>query len=153
MGDYMSAENVKKFRKDLEDNTELKETIKKELEAYKDSGKKEREIIPEIARKLGYDFTDEEFKETNKIVSDEELSNVSGGKFWCGEDAPDGHELDCILMWYHGWQHYYWLNHICENCKSKNVRSLVRNGPFVCNDCGHYTYNPASSGGTSPGSC
>ena len=49
----MSVENVKKFRKDLEENEELKEKLKKELEAFKDSDKKEKELIPEIARKLG----------------------------------------------------------------------------------------------------
>ena len=75
----MSLENVNRFRKDLEENEELKENVKKELEAFKDSGKKERELISEIARKLGYDFTDEEFKEANKALSDEELANVSGG--------------------------------------------------------------------------
>ena len=38
----MSVENVKKFRKDLEKNEELKNNVKKELEAFKDSGKKEK---------------------------------------------------------------------------------------------------------------
>ena len=37
------------------------------------------------ARKLGYDFTDEEFNEdctNSKKLNDEELANVSGGYLW-----------------------------------------------------------------------
>ena len=134
----MSVENVKKFREDLKDNKELREKIEKELESFKDNDKNERDLIPEIARKLGYDFTDEEFKNTNKEISDEELANVSGGKFWCGEDAPDGHEIDCILTWYHGWSDYYNKKMICENCKSTNTHyddEVCLN--LICNVCGH----------------
>ena len=132
----MSVENVKKFRKDLRESEELNENLKKELEIFKDSGKKERELIPEIARKLGYDFTDEEFKEANKALSDEELANVSGGL--CNAEAPDGHELECILKWYHGWSDYYNKKMICEECHSTNTHyddDICRN--LICNDCGH----------------
>ena len=132
----MSVENVKKFREDFKENEELKGKVEKELEAYKDSGKKERELIPEIARKLGYDFTDEEFSEANKTLSDEELANVSGGM--CTADAPDGHELECILKWYHGWSDYYNKKMICEECHSTNTHyddDICRN--LICNDCGH----------------
>ena len=154
----MSVENAKKFREDFKENEELKEKIKKELELYKDSGKKEKEQIPEIARKLGYDFTDEEFKEEclkPKEISDEELANVSGGVLWLGEDAPDGHELWCIITYYHhGWQSYYWQNNICENCQSKNGYRETYTS-FYCRDCGHRTKLPGSGGGsaTSGGSC
>ena len=71
----MSLENVKKFKKDLEENAELKEKLSKELETFENSGKKERELIPEIARKLGYDFTNEEFEADSKKLSDNELEN------------------------------------------------------------------------------
>ena len=138
----MSVENVKKFRKDLEENEKLKNNLKKELEVFKDSGKKEKELIPEIARKSGYDFTDEEFKEEClklKELNDEELANVSGGYLWLGEDAPDGHELNCILSYYQGWHHYYWCNNICEKCKSKNGKRVAELDDFICNDCGHRT--------------
>ena len=147
----MSVENVNKFKKELVENKEVKEKVEKELESFKDSGKKERDLIPDIARKLGYDFTDEEFKEANKIVSDEELSNVSGGKFWCGEDAPDGHELDCILTWYHGWQDYYFKNKICENCKSTHGY-YETSSSFHCWDCGHNTKEYGSGYAHSGGS-
>ena len=44
----MSVENAKKFREDFKENEEIKEKIKKELEICKDSGQKEKELIPEI---------------------------------------------------------------------------------------------------------
>ena len=138
----MSVENVKKFRKDLEENEELKEKVKKELEVFKDSGKRESDLLPEIARKLGYDFTDEEFSEANKTLSDEELANVSAGVLWFGEDAPDGHELTCIKFYYWGWTNYYFENGICENCKSTNYKPGYLFGIHmgnICQDCDHVT--------------
>ena len=144
----MSKEFVKKFRKDLEENEELKEKLKKELESFKDSGKKEKELIPEIARKLGYDFTDEEFKEEfskPKKVDDEELANISGGYLWRGEDAPDGHEMECILFYYNDLSHYYWSNKICEKCKSTDIiidNSEEGAGDLICKKCGHRTETP-----------
>ena len=141
----MSKEFVKKFRKDLEENEELKEKLKKELETFKDSGKKEKELIPEIARKLGYDFTDEEFKEectNSKKLNDEELANVSGGYFFFGEDAPDGHEVNCYLCYYEGMGDYYYTNHVCEACGSTNTTGFnsMGEGRYVkCHNCGHKT--------------
>ena len=132
----MSVENVKKLREDLKDNKELREKIENKLKSIKDNDKNEIDLIPEIARKLGYDFTDEEFKNVNKELSDEELANVSGGL--CNADAPDGHELECILKWYHGWSDYYNKKMICEECHSTNTHyddDICRN--LICNDCGH----------------
>ncbi|SEG24588.1 nif11-like leader peptide domain-containing protein [Eubacterium ruminantium] len=137
----MSAENVKRFKKEFEENEEFKEKVKKELEAYKDSGKNEREIIPEIAVKLGYDFTNEEFEEDSKELSANELENVSGGMFWFGEDAPDGHEVGCFFAFYLEWSNYYYANGICEKCKSKNVKKIEGSdySYLICNDCNHQT--------------
>ena len=138
----MSVENAKKFKKDLEENEELKANVKKELEALKDSGKKESELLPEIARKLGYDFTDEEFEEVSKVLSDEELANVSGGMFGFGEDAPDGHEVGCFFFFYLKWSNYYFANGICESCKSKNVTKIEGSdcSYLICHNCNHETH-------------
>ena len=140
----MSVENVEKFRRDFKENEELKEKVKKELETIKDR-KKEEELVPEIARKLGYDFTDEEFKSVNKRLSDEELANVSGGLF--GESTPDGHEVDCWSNYYEDWYEYYWSKQICEACGTKNTGDWerltpddIRLGRFKCKNCGQYTY-------------
>ena len=141
----MSVENVKKFRKDLEENEELKNNVKKELEVFKDSGKKEKELIPEIARKLGYDFTVEEFKEESsklKEVNDKELANVSGGVFGLGDDAPDGNEVGCLLNYYISWHEYYFRHRICPKCKSTNVNAYdprSAHSVYTCNDCGAFT--------------
>ena len=135
----MSVENVKKFREDVEKNEELKNKIMNELEAQKDNGKKEKELITEIANKNGYEFTEEELIKDGATIhklSDEELANVSGGL--CNADAPDGHELECILRWYHGWSDYYNKKMICEECHSTNTHyddDICRN--LICNDCGH----------------
>ena len=142
----MSVENVKKFRKDVEENEELKNNVKKELEVFKDSGKKEKELIPEIARKLGYDFTDEEFKEDctkSKKLYDEELANVSGGVWGLGEEAPDGNEVGCFLFHYISWREYYFLHRICPKCKSTNVNVYdpsSAHSVYTCNDCGTFTH-------------
>ena len=138
----MSVESVKKFRKDLDENAELKESVKKELEAFKNSGKKEKELISEIARKLGYDFTDEEFEVDSKKLSDKELENVSGGMFGFGEDAPDGHEVGCFFFFYLKWSNYYYANGICESCKSKNVTKIEGTdySYLICHNCNHETH-------------
>ena len=36
----------------------------------------------------------------------DELDAVSGGAFWLGKDAPDGHELNCFWVWYDGWDDF-----------------------------------------------
>ena len=33
-------------------------------------------------------------------LSEEGLAQVSGGKGFCNDDAPDGHEKTCWLWWY-----------------------------------------------------
>ena len=138
----MSVENVKKFRRDFKENKELKEKVEKELESFKDSGKKEKELIPEIARKLGYNFTNEEFEEDSKKLSDKELENISGGMFGFGEDAPDGHEVGCFFFFYLKWSNYYYANGICENCKSKNVTKIEGSdySYLICHNCNHETH-------------
>ncbi|SEF99328.1 bacteriocin-type signal sequence-containing protein [Eubacterium ruminantium] len=141
----MSAENVKKFKKDFNENEELKEKIKKELEAFKDSGKKEKELIPEIARKLGYDFTDEEFKEeimNEKELSAEELANVSGGYFGLDEDAPDGHEATCLMYYYDCMDDYYYSRGICKYCGSRDITWLEgdHKESMKCWTCGSRLY-------------
>lgn len=42
----------------------------------------------------------------DKELSLDELKAVSGGYLWFGEDAPDGHELNCFLTYYDGWSDF-----------------------------------------------
>jgi predicted ribosomally synthesized peptide with nif11-like leader len=72
----------------------------------------------EIAQKAGFDVTAEDLaeaeREARRLLSDEsdkaadmvtlsseELSDVSGGAFFLGEDASDGHEMGCFLSYHH----------------------------------------------------
>lgn len=42
-----------------------------------------------------------------KTLSMDELDAVSGGIFFLGDDAPDGHELSCLVTYYAGWDEFY----------------------------------------------
>ncbi len=74
------------------------------------SGKKESEALVEVAGKLGYEVTAEELGKAlaeTRELDDEELEKVSGGAFWLGDDAPNGHEVGCFAFYYHSWDDYY----------------------------------------------
>ena len=76
-------------------------------------------------------------------VSDEDLEKVSGGALWFGEDAPDGHEIGCLMAWYDDWDEYYFKNNICKRCKGKLDPHVYHlNGTIeykVCTVCGRNT--------------
>ncbi len=99
----------------MEKNKGLVEMLKSEenakaVEELVASGKKESEAFVEVAAKLGYEVTVEELSRAivaDKELDDDELENVSGGMFWFGEDAPDGHEIGCFYLWYGKWEDYY----------------------------------------------
>ncbi len=86
------------------------EENKKLVEELVKSGKKESESLVEVASKLGYEVTADElgkaFAETREL-DDEELEKVSGGIFWFGDDAPNGHEVGCLAFYYNHWDDYY----------------------------------------------
>ena len=64
-----------------------------------------------FAKELGFDVTGEDLEkalrqlrqtdEHPRELNPEELDNVSGGDFWAGEDAPDGHEMGCFVSYHH----------------------------------------------------
>ncbi|MBO6301813.1 MAG: hypothetical protein J6N15_05195 [Ruminiclostridium sp.] len=70
-------------------------------------------MLLKIALGSGYDVTLEELIEAEKEnrkakaaqtdakLSIDELEDVAGGKAWNGEDAPDGHELGCLIFYHH----------------------------------------------------
>ena len=83
--------------------------------------KSEEEMIrlcADIAPKLGFDITEDEIRagiaemvreRMEKTAADmeklpeDELKNAAGGACWTGDEAPDGHEMGCLIA-YHGWQ-------------------------------------------------
>ena len=78
-----------------------------------------------------------------KELNNEELDKVAGGVFWCGPDAPDGHEVGCLLNYYISWHEYYFRHRICPKCKSTNVNVYdprSAHSVYTCNDCGTFTH-------------
>lgn len=105
--------SVESFKKELENNKELKVKFEKEMEKAGVTNEKDLETIANIAQKLGYDVKIEDLKNA-KIdnlkkgeLNDEELDNISGGAFWLGPNAPDGHEVGCWLLYYASWDNYF----------------------------------------------
>ena len=111
----MSVENAKKFQKDLGENEELRKKFNEEMNQEGVSAEKDYKTIVKIAQNLGYDITEEDFVTsksaniegiTKEELSEEELDKVAGGAFFCGPDAPDGHEVGCFIAWYASWEGY-----------------------------------------------
>ena len=73
-----------------------------------------REVGPDDVEKLWAEVTKYRQKDDRKLSVDE-LDAVSGGVFWLGDDAPDGHELGCWSFWYDTWDDFY-LAHVNEYC-------------------------------------
>ena len=94
-----------------------------------------KKLIPEVARKLGYDFTDEEFKEIlskSKELTDDEIEQVTGGK-------GEGQAYADFFMWvYCGFNHHY-----VPTGKTTVKYDVVIPADFYevkCLDCGHETW-------------
>ena len=73
-----------------------------------------QEVGPDDVEKLWAEVTKYRQKDDRKLSVDE-LDAVSGGVFWLGNDAPDGHELGCWSFWYDTWDDFY-LAHWNEYC-------------------------------------
>ena len=73
-----------------------------------------QEAGPDDVEKLWAEVTKYRQKDDRKLSVDE-LDAVSGGVFWLGNDAPDGHELGCWSFWYENWDDFY-LAHVNEYC-------------------------------------
>ena len=99
----MSKETAKKLITELETNEELKAKV---------AGVTDPEELLKIALGSGYDVTMEELIEAEKesrkakaIQTDEKLSfddleEVAGGALLGGDDAPDGHEMGCVICYH-----------------------------------------------------
>ena len=126
----MAIEKVKELLKTVRNDPQAQEVLQK-LDKFADVEGIIR-YFAEAAKRLGFDLTEEEIREGFKeaeaqrrkrtaVVTDEieklpddEMESAAGGVLWDGEDAPDGHEMGCILT-YHGrnWQieHGIWCEH------------------------------------------
>lgn len=108
------------------------------------------EVEPDDIEKLWAEVTKKRQKDDRKLSVDE-LDAVSGGIFWFGEDAPDGHEIGCWNIWYEDWSEFN-LSHMDEYCWGQHGRKhefggveTIRYGDElrparVCKLCNHWVY-------------
>ena len=102
---------------------------------------KEPDEAAAIAKELGFDVAAEDLLqagnelrrqspdcETPEVLSPDDLDTVAGGALWDGEDAPDGHEMGCIMS-YHG---YDWSRSTGNWCKKEYFCVAARYGE-ACN--------------------
>ena len=73
-----------------------------------------QEVEPNDVEKLWAEVTKYRQKDDRELSLDE-MDAVSGGVFWLGNDAPDGHEVGCWSFWYESWDDFY-LEHWNEYC-------------------------------------
>jgi hypothetical protein len=109
-----------------------------------------QEVEPDDVEKLWAEVTKKRQKDDRKLSVDE-LDAVSGGAFWLGEDAPDGHELGCWNIWYEDWSEFN-LKHMDEYCWGQQGRKHEFGGvetikygdelrpARVCKLCHHWVY-------------
>lgn len=79
-----------------------------------------QEVEPDDVEKLWTEVTKKRQRDDRKLSVDE-LDAVSGGAFWFGEDAPDGHEIGCWNIWYEDWSEFN-LAHMDEYCWGQQGR-------------------------------
>ena len=116
----MAIEKAKELLKTIRTAPNSKELLKDAAEP-----RSEEDMIrlcAQIAPKPGFDVTEKEIRDAITAaaqerrektaadiekLTDDEMEKATGGaedKLWQGEDAPDGHEMGCLIT-YHGW---YW---------------------------------------------
>ena len=128
----MALEQAKEFLDKLISNDEMKETFSQINPAD----------APERAKEMGYHFTLEELETAEKEVREKDrtdpeqlnandLDSMAGGGFWQGEDAPDGHEMGCVVTYHrYNWQkeNNIWCNS-AYYCISSNRIEDTQIGP------------------------
>ena len=109
-----------------------------------------QEVGPDDVEKLWAEVTKYRQKDDRKLSVDE-LDAVSGGVFWLGDDAPDGHELGCWSFWYETWGDFY-VENMDEYCYGGYGRrhefgdvETIKYGDElrparVCKHCHYYKY-------------
>lgn len=127
----MALGNAKLFLEKAMKDAELNEKVR-----MKGSGD-----VAALAEGMGYDFMPEEletalqeFRQAPSSVPEtletEEMDRVTGSGIWSGEDAPDGHEMGCIIA-YHGieWQyeHEIWCK-LVYFCYINNIGGISMYG-------------------------
>ncbi len=97
----MALENAKKFLEQVMADEALRER----------AAKMEPAGVADIAKEVGFDVTAEELDaavramrqaagEEPRELDLDEMGKTAGGAFGMGEDAPDGHEMGCMLTYH-----------------------------------------------------
>ena len=109
-----------------------------------------QEVEPNDVEKLWAEVTKSRQKDDRKLSVDE-LDAVSGGVFWLGDDAPDGHELGCWSYWYENWDDFY-VENMYEYCYGAQGRRHEFGGvetvmwgdeprkARICKHCNYWVY-------------
>jgi hypothetical protein len=101
---------LERLEKDLKENEELRKSWNDALVKGAESGAKSKnEAIAEAAQKLGYSLTVADLEKAlaeEQPLSEESLTQVSGGALFLGDKAPDGHEKECIAFYYKNYDKY-----------------------------------------------
>ena len=100
----MALENARKF---------LEQVMKDKALRARTAEKEPVEVVA-IARELGFDVTAEELMQAEQALKNaagnaetpvelntDDMDKVVGGMAFCGEDAPDGHEMGCVWFYHH----------------------------------------------------
>lgn len=135
----MAAENAKAFIEKMNSDPALRAKL----------GSAVADNITEIAREAGFDTDAEEIERVFKQMRSEsgdapeeitpdQMDQVAGGAMFCGEDAPDEHEMGCTLSYHHyDWQkeNDIWCNrnYYCNgNYGQKIDRTKCVNAQYNC---------------------
>ena len=138
---------MKKFTDELREKLLTAGSAEELAELLKADG---QEVEPDDVEKLWAEVTKNRQKDDRKLSVDE-LDAVSGGVFWLGNDAPDGHELNCFWFWYETWGDFY-VENMDEYCYGGEGRrhefgdvETIKYGDElrparVCKHCHYYKY-------------
>jgi len=113
----MAMESAKKFLEQMMSDEALRASV----------AKKDAAGVAAAAKEMGFDLTQVELlqalkllqqkdKSEPEILSPDDLTKVSGGALFFGDDAPDGHEMGCSVV-YHDYQ---WQKQHNIECKSSH---------------------------------
>ncbi len=105
--------NAVEFKKMLASDEAKMNEYSEQVRKLMEEGMEKQDAARKVAALMGYELSDETIAAADKEgreLSLYELDAVTGGFFWCGEDAPDGHELHCVSFFYNGWRDFYHWN-------------------------------------------
>lgn len=126
---------LKEFEKKLQENEDLHNRYGEEIIRLTSEGMGRAEAMGKAAAALGYELDREEIlasvKDEEHEMSEDELEAVSGGYVWAGDDAPDGHELTCLVWYYHGWLDFYQCNQYTYCKDGKGQVHVFNEAPYM----------------------